>query len=81
MNNYYQIRASIDSKFIGKSNSPVTVEIINDFSTQSRKYILNVNDYFAEQLKIHNKFPKNLKGRIVQQNINPIDIMNVIPFI
>lgn len=81
MNNYCQIRASIDPKIIGKSEVPLTVEIKNKyFSEQSRKYTLDVNTYFEEQLKLYDNFPKNLEGKMYQKNRNPIDVMNVSPF-
>lgn len=81
MNSYCQIRASIDSKIIGKSEAPISVEIKNKiFSEQSRKYTLDVNKYFEEQLQLYDNFPKNLEGKIYQRNKSPIDIMNVMPF-
>ena len=81
MKNYYQIRASIDSKIIGRSEAPLSVEIKNQiFSEQSRRYTLDVNKYFEEQLQLYDNFPKNLVGKMYQKNKLPIDIMNVIPF-
>ena len=81
MKKYYQIRASIDSRIIGKSESPLSVQIKNKtFYEQSGKYFLDVNKYFEEQLNLYDNFPKNLEGKMYQKNKNPIDIMNVMPF-
>lgn len=81
MSKYYQIRASIDSKIIGRSELPITVEIKNKvFSEQSRKYTLDVNKYFEEQLNVYDNFPKELSGKMYQRKKKPIDIMSVMPF-
>lgn len=81
MHKYYQIDTSIDSKIIGRSELPISVQIKNKtYSEQSRKYTLDVNQYFEEQLNVYNNFPKGVIAKMYQKKKKPIDIMNVIPF-
>ncbi len=81
MEAYYQIQTTIDSKIIGRCESPLTVEIKNKiFSEQSNKYFLDVNKYFEDQNTLYEKFPIDLKGKMFQKKKLPIDIMNVMPY-
>lgn len=80
MNKYYQIDASIDSKIIGRSELPLSVEIKNKiFSEQSRKYNLDVNKYFEDFPNLYFNFPKDLSSKMYQKQKNPIDLMLTIP--
>ena len=76
MNNlktFFQIDASIDPKIIGRSECPISVEIKDDlFSKQSRKYTLNINEYFKDQKDLYDYFPKNMKGKMYQRKKNQL---------
>lgn len=81
MRKYHQIRASIDPKIIGRSESPISVEITNKIFTEQRtKYALDVNKYFEDFQHLYSYFPKGLTGKMYQRKKDPIDIMQVIPF-
>ncbi len=81
MKKYYKIDASIDNKIIGKSESPLTVQIKNKtFSEQSSQYFLDVNKYFEDYPHLYANFPKDLSGKMYQRKKSPIDIMNVMPY-
>lgn len=78
--NYYQLKATIDPKIIGKSELPLTVEIKDKtFASQSREYMLDVEKYFEDKDMILKHFPQNLVGKMYQRKKDPIDIMLSMP--
>lgn len=78
---YYQIDTSIDPKIIGRSELPLTVEIKDKiFSEQSKKYTLNITEYFKDEKILYSIFPKQLKGKMCQRKKQPIDVMRVMPY-
>ncbi|ASE62106.1 hypothetical protein CEQ15_11685 [Chryseobacterium indologenes] len=78
--NYYQLKATIDPKIIGKSELPLTVEIKDKiFASQSREYMLDVEKYFKDKDMLLNHFPQNIVGKMYQRKKDPIDIMLSMP--
>lgn len=78
--NYYQLKATIDPKIIGKSELPLTVEIKDKtFASQSREYMLDVEKYFEDKVILLKHFPQNLVGKMYQRKKDPIDIMLSMP--
>ncbi|OCA76389.1 hypothetical protein BBI01_06775 [Chryseobacterium artocarpi] len=78
--NYYQLKATIEPKIIGKSELPLTVEIKDKtFESQSREYMLNIDKYFEDKDGILKHFPQNLVGKMYQKKKDPIDIMLSMP--
>ncbi|MCJ8155261.1 hypothetical protein MKJ01_15965 [Chryseobacterium sp. SSA4.19] len=76
---YYQIQATIDSKIIGRSELPLSVEISDKrFLTFRKEYLVDVNKYF-EKSNVYEDFPKDIKAKMYQRKKNPIDLMLVMP--
>ncbi|MGP1501938.1 MAG: hypothetical protein ACTTJM_09180 [Bergeyella cardium] len=78
---FYQIRASIDPKIIGRSELPITIQIKDKvFYEQAKKYMFNIDEYFKDKDLLYDKFPKNLTGKIYQRKKQLVDIMLTMPY-
>ncbi len=77
---YFQLESTLESKIIGRSELPLTVEIKDKiFANQSREYMLDVEKYFEDKDKILKHFPKNLVGKMYHRKKAPVDIMLSMP--